>query len=124
VTEGVVHPHRTTYEQRTMAVLKAIAVNRSTIAIGDLAWTLNYQRTTRPLTDLLAGLRPILEDHGWPPLTCLVVLPTHKPALTADQVEDVRMQQRRCYVWASEQSTERQRMRGQWAETILGGDIA
>jgi hypothetical protein len=115
-------PMRVNYQQRIIAVLKATAVSSGTISTGDLAWAIDYQRTTRPLTDLLAELRPLLEDHAWPPLTCLVVGPNRQPALEADRgmPAELRMRQRRCSTWAIESATERIRMRGQWAETVLG----
>ena len=113
--------NRTTYEQRIIAVLKGVAVNSGTISTGDLGWAINYQRKTRPLSDVLATLRPLLEDQGWPPLTCLVTVPGNLPALEADRVEDQRMQERRCYVWAIEQATERMRLRSDWMDAVLGG---
>jgi hypothetical protein len=114
--------NRTTYEQRTLAVLKAVAVSQGTIHSGDLAWAINYQRVTRPLNDMLLTLRPILEDNKWPPLTCLVIQSNRQPVLEADQVADFRMQQRRCHVWAMEQATQRRKLRDQWADLVLGGD--
>ena len=117
---------RVNYQQRIIAVLKSCAVNSGTISTGDLAWAIDYQRVTRPLTDLLAELRPMLEDHAWPPLTCLVLAPNRQPALEVDKgmPAELRMRQRRCHVWAIESASERQRMRGQWADTVLGGDSA
>ena len=76
--------HRTAYEQRTLAVLKAVACSANTIEVGDLAFAINYQRVTRPITDMLAVLRPILEDGRWPPLTCLVMGSNHQPVLSDD----------------------------------------
>ena len=121
---GVVPP-RVNYEQRAVGVLKAMAVNSATISAGDLAWAINYQRVSRSLGDMLMAIRPILEDNGWPPLTCLVLASDRRPLLEADRLLDVRMQQRRCYVWAMEQATERQRLRGTWLDNlVLGGDSA
>ena len=118
-----VSARRTTYEQRTLSVLKAIAVNRSTIEMHDLAWAINYQRVTRPLPDMLALLRPILEDNDWPPLTCLVVQSGSRlPVLAEDQVGDARISQRRCHVWAREQALLRQKLRGQLTDLVLGGE--
>lgn len=119
-------PMRVNYQQRVIAVLKATAVASSTISSGDLAWAIDYQRVTRPLTDLLAELRPLLEDHAWPPLTCLVLGPNRQPILEADKgmPAELRMRQRRCSVWAIESATERIKMRGQWADTVLGDDAS
>ena len=119
-------PMRVNYQQRIIAVLKGVAVNQSTISVGDLAWAIDYQRVTRPLTDLLAELRPLLEDHAWPPLTCLVLASNRQPALEVDKgmPAELRMRQRRCHVWAMESTAERQRMRGQWVETVLGDDAS
>jgi hypothetical protein len=111
--------NRGTYEQRIIAVLKGVAVNSGTISTGDLAWAINYQRVSRPIQDLLAELRPVLEDQKWPPLTCLVLSPTQQPALEADRTVDARLQQRGCWAWAIEQSSERQRLRGQWVENSV-----
>lgn len=119
-------PMRVNYQQRVIAVLKATAVGSSTISTGDLAWAIDYQRVTRPLQDLLAELRPMLEEHAWPPLTCLVLGPNRQPVLEMDKgmPAELRMRQRRCYQWAIESATERIKMRGQWVEDVLGGDSA
>lgn len=122
MSESPVRPHRTTYEQRILALLKAVAANQSTITLGDLAWAINYQRTTRPLPDLLAALCPILEDNNWPPLTCLIVGADQMPVLDQDQVLDIKMQWRRCWTWARLGSDERQQLRGAWVDLVLGGD--
>jgi hypothetical protein len=113
---------RVNYQQRIIAVLKATAVGSGTISTGDLAWSIDYQRTTRPLTALLAELRPLLEDHAWPPLTCLVVGPNRQPALEVDKgmPAELRMRQRRCSQWAMESANERIKMRGQFADLVDG----
>ena len=125
MSESPITMHRTAYEQRILAVLKAVACSSSTIDLGDLGWAINYQRTTRPLTDVLATLRPLMEDGGWPPLTCLVRA-GQQPAVEADRAlpAEQRMTARQCYAWAQGLSAERQQMRGQWAEAVLRGDSA
>jgi hypothetical protein len=122
---SVVPPPRN-YQREVMDVLKATAISRTTISTGDLAWAVNYQRTSRPIEDVLAALRPVLEDHAWPPLTCLVVLstPSELPALEVDRAADVRMQQRGCWSWARMMSDERQRLRGAWLENSAAKDGA
>jgi hypothetical protein len=101
---GIV-PQRINYEQRVVAVLKATAVNRCTITLSALCWAIDYQRTTRPIEDLLAYLRPIFEDHKWPPLTALAIDDaTQQPNIVG---VDWRLAQRQCWAWAEMSSTER-----------------
>jgi hypothetical protein len=122
---GIVPPP-VNYQPAVLAVLKATAVNQTTITAGDLAWAINYQRVTRSINDLLLQMKPIFEDHGWPPLTSLVVLKsTHRPSPVAGFGLDYRMQQRQCWVWAREQSDTRQRVRGaqHWDAAIAEGEV-
>jgi len=100
-------PPRVNYEQRVVAVLKTVAVSKTIITLGNLAWTIDYQRTTRPIEDVLTYLRPIFEDHGWPPLTALAVDDkTLRPSVEAFGV-DWRIAQRQCWAWAEMVSSER-----------------
>jgi hypothetical protein len=126
MSESTLTMHRTAYEQRTLAVLKAVACSMGTISVGDLAFAINYQRVTRPIVDMLAVLRPLLEDGDWPPLTCLVMGSDRQPVLPDDvgMPAELRMRQRTCHTWAQAQSAERQRLRATWAETQLRGDPA
>lgn len=119
-------PMRVNYQQRVIAVLKSCAVNSATISGPDLAWAIDYQRVTRPITDLLAELRPLLEAHAWPPLTCLVLGRTRQPILEADKgmPAELRMRQRRCFTWAIESASERQLLRDQWVDHTLGSDAS
>lgn len=100
-------PQRVNYEQRVVAVLKAVAVNHTVITLANLAWAIDYQRMTRPLEDMLTYLGPIFEDHGWPRLTALAVdAETLRPSTEAFGV-DWRMAQRQCWTWAQMVSSER-----------------
>lgn len=112
------------YEALTMVVLKATAVNQSTITAGDLAWAINYQRVTRSINDVLLRLKPVCEDNHWPPLTSLVIVKsTGQPSVTQALGTDWRIAQRQCWAWGREQSDHRQRIRGQqsWADYIAAG---
>lgn len=114
------------YRQRVLDVLKAVAVAQTTITPGDLAWAVNYQRVTRSINVVLAELRPLLEDHEWPPLTSLVVLKsTHRPSPVSGFDMDYRMAQRQCWSWARLKSDERQRLRGaqNWESAIAEGEM-
>jgi hypothetical protein len=103
-------PPRINYEQRVVAVLKAVAVGQATITLSNLAWAVDYQRMTRSLDDLLAYLRPLFEDHGWPPLTSLAVNDTTKRPDDEVFGLDWRMAQRQCWAWAQMTSTQRRRL--------------
>jgi hypothetical protein len=119
-------PPSVNYSQRVVDVLKAVAVTHSTITAGDLAWAVNYQRVTRSINDVLLQLKPVFEDHGWPPLTSLVVLKsTNRPSPVAGFEMDWRIAQRQCWTWAREQSDNRQRLRGRatWSDAIAGGEL-
>lgn len=114
---------RINYAPAVVAVLKAVAVSQVTITSGDLAWAINYQRVTRSINELLAELRPIFEDRGWPPLTSLVVLKsTKEPSPIQNIGPGWRLMQRQCWAWARERSDDRQRVRGAhgWDDSIKG----
>lgn len=116
-------PERINYHQRVVDVLKATAVNQTTITVGDLAWAVNYQRVTRSINDVLLSLKPLFEDHDWPPLTSLVVLKsTNRPSPVAGFTMDWRLCQRQCWAWAREQSDLRQRGRSLWSDLIAEGE--
>ena len=115
-------PPRVNYEQRVVDVLKATAVNQCTITSADLAWAINYQRTTRTINDLLLHLKPLFADHDWPPLTSLVVLrSTHRPSPVLSHA-NWRQAQQQCWSWARLNSDQRARVRGRagWSDTIIG----